>query len=181
MGRGRAIMRAMASRLLFDTHSGLREEEDVLVGFEDGSDGAYLRLLPQQGDAYEVLRQGRHGWRFTLRTAAGREVGTFHAARVGRGGTIVGDGGELTLRAKAFSGLWRLTFPLRAPIEIQPASWLVPAGGSRYTFRHGLELNAPEGVPAGSDSLAQLAFACWLISEIQLVASAAGGLGGGGS
>jgi hypothetical protein len=166
----------VSSQLRFDAHAGLRDGEVALARVEAGGEGAYVRICVGDAAGYDVVRDGRHGWRFALRANGGRQVGAFRPARVGRGGRIAGEGVEVGFRPKPFTELWRVAFPLRAPIEIRPSSPREAGRGAGGRLE--LVLSAPEGVPGGADSLALLCFVCWLITEIRVTSY---GPSGGGS
>jgi hypothetical protein len=173
----------MSSLLRFDTYSGLRDGDAALARIEAGVSGAYAGISTEAGGAYDIVREGRRGWRFNLRARDGRAVGAFHPVRVGRGGTIRGEGVEVVFRPKPFTDVWQVRFPLRDPIEVRSTTRREHRredGRVVTSIGSGLELalSAPGGVPGGADSLALLVFVCWLITEIRVTSSSSGGGGG---
>jgi hypothetical protein len=171
--------------LLYDAGRRLCESERVVVGYEAGAGESYGRLLIG-GRAYDIVREARRGWRFSL-MADGDEsaVLSFLPSRLRRGGSICAGGAEVTLHPQPL-GVHRWRFA-------STAGWLVNAR-MRSASRRGsrepegvvdpvwpfatVELEGLDTVGASLETPLVLAFGCWLIVEAESQAFVDGGGGG---
>jgi hypothetical protein len=95
-------------------------------------------------------------------------------ARLGRGGTLKGEGVHVAIKARPFSDRWTIRFAGRQPLRVEPGirGWVEshPEGSRVVRPSSGavpLTLRTDEALPVARDSVSVLAFACWLIREWQ--------------
>lgn len=162
----------MSLTLVFGSDGVLRNGERKLGCMEEGSAGSYARVATGER-SYDVLRQGRAGWRFSLVDGA-RVICEFHPARMGRGGMLQGETIAMRLRAKLLgAGAWTISIPDRGSLAVtREAGGLETRGeGARKQIVLGsgippaLRLTSEDWPLSVRDALPTLILACWLIVQ----------------
>lgn len=177
----------MSATLVFASDGVLREDGRELGRIETtGSADPYARVTVGE-HSYDVRRQGRAGWRFSLWDSLdGRVVSEFHPARLRRGGALQGETIEMRLQAKLLgAGAWTISIPDGAPLAVTRAVGGLEStgeGGRRVvTLGSGippaLSLISEDWTLSARGALPTLVFACWLIIQWEMLPSA--GVGGG--
>jgi hypothetical protein len=153
--------------LVYGMDRQLREREIVRVGFEATGGGPWGCMVVG-GHEYEIVREGRAGWHFSLLDReSGEQLYEFSRFRVLPGGTITGQGSRVTIRETLLrNGKWTFT---------SDEGWQVRATRTRrYPGRElRLEHVGLMGVPSSEALL--LAFGTWILVEWESVPVGGGG------
>jgi hypothetical protein len=153
--------------LVYGMDRRLREREVVRVGFE-ATAGSPWGCMVVGGHEYEIVREGRTGWHFSLLDReSGEQLYEFSRFRVLPGGTITGKGSRVTIRETLLrNGRWTFT---------SDDGWQVRATRTRrYPGRElRLEHVGLMGVPSSEALL--LAFGTWILVEWESVPVGGGG------
>jgi hypothetical protein len=168
----------MPITLVFGSDSVLREGERELRLIETDMADPYARVTAAER-SYDVLREGRAGWRFSLLDAGdARVVCELHPARLRRGGVLQGETIAMRLQAKLLgAGAWTISIPDRGSLSVtREAGGLESKGeGGRKVVTLGsgippaLRLTSEDWPLSVRDVLPTLVLACWLIVQWEML------------
>jgi hypothetical protein len=165
----------MRTSLVFSSEGILREGERDLGHIELVVANAYAAVVIGE-HRFDIARHGRTGWHFALLDTDGvGELCRFRAARLGRGGLLMGASMAVKPRGLFASKDWRITHRDRAPVEVRvrPGAIRDEDGRRRVMVGSGiapeLAVRLAEPLSAERMSLPLLIFACWLIVEWESV------------